>query len=68
MAVPADALPLVLALPDAPATAQVEVRLVGRPVERLAVTLQASYPNGRQCGPAGHQATVHLTAGATRVG
>lgn len=59
-------LPL-LPLPAQPATVPVEVRLSGRAVERLSVTLRAGYPNGRDCGPAGYQAQVRLTSGATQV-
>lgn len=66
-AVPAQNEPLVLPLPDEAATVVVEVHLATRPVERLSVRLQPVYPNGRQCGAAGHQGTVHLTDGASTV-
>ena len=65
VAVPGTGLPLVLATPDVPAPVQVEVHLVGRPAERLAVVLRPAYPNGRDCGSAGSVGTVRLTAGAS---
>lgn len=65
--VPTQEEPVLLSLPAQPATVPVEVRLSGRAVERLSVTLRAGYPNGRDCGPAGYQAQVRLTSGATQV-
>ena len=67
VAVPGEDRPLVLDMPDRPATADVEVRLVGRPVERLSVPLQPVYANGEQCGLSGHQRSVRLTSGPSQV-
>ena len=59
--------PLLLGMPPRPAAADVEVRLVGRPVERLAVPLQPVYANGQQCGLSGYQRTVHLESGPSHI-
>ena len=65
--VPSENPPLVLGMPDRPATADVEVRLVGRPVERLSVPLQAVYANGEQCGLSGYQRGVRLSSGPSQI-
>lgn len=63
IAVPAEVPPHLLAMPDRPTSADVEVQLLGRPVERLHVLLRASYANGRRCPVSGYQGSVRLTAG-----
>lgn len=56
-----------LDMPSAPATAEVVVRLAGRPDERLSVPLRAAYANGEHCAVSGYQRSLRLQAGPTSV-